>query len=265
MNRPARLPVGDRGSTLQRRPFPDLDLRNRIAVHLVRPIDDAHGALVGIGLGEREVAADAGRAVRLDRQSTTLHETFGATTLIIAISARAALLPATSIIFAAFSVSSRAWSIMQRLSAMRSCQIDCSDRGLPNAVRATSRSIIISSARSAAPMDRMQWWMRPGPRRPCAISKPRPSPSRMFATGTRTFSSTTSMWPCGAPRWRATPAGARTSPTCYPTTSGTTPFSPAKQQRPGVNQTGCEAYNKPLDKTICTFAIAVLGTVAKSK
>ncbi len=47
---------------------------------------------------------------------------------------------------------------------------------------------IFSSARSARPIRRMQWWMRPGPRRPCAISKPRPSPSRMFEAGTRTFS-----------------------------------------------------------------------------
>ena len=123
---------------------------------------------------------------------------FGATTLIIAISARAALLPAMSIVCAAFSVSSRAWSIMQRDSAMRSCQTDCSASGLPNAMRACRRSTIISSARSAAPMERMQWWMRPGPRRPWAISKPRPSPSSMFATGTRTLSSSTSMWPCGA-------------------------------------------------------------------
>ena len=45
---------------------------------------------------------------------------FGATTLIIAISALAALLPATSIIHAAFSVSRRAMSILQRASAMRS-------------------------------------------------------------------------------------------------------------------------------------------------
>ena len=29
--------------------------------------------------------------------------------------------------------------------------------------------------------------MRPGPRRPCAISKPRPSPSRILDAGTRTF------------------------------------------------------------------------------
>ena len=29
-------------------------------------------------------------------------------------------------------------------------------------------------------MVRMQWWMRPGPSRPCAISNPRPSPSSRF-------------------------------------------------------------------------------------
>ena len=36
-------------------------------MHLVRPVDDAHRALVRIGLGEPEVLAHAGRAVRLDR------------------------------------------------------------------------------------------------------------------------------------------------------------------------------------------------------
>lgn len=32
----------------------------------------------------------------------------------------------------------------------------------------------------------MQWCRRPGPRRPCAISKPRPSPSSMLLAGTLT-------------------------------------------------------------------------------
>ncbi len=124
---------------------------------------------------------------------------FGATTLIIAISALAALLPAMSIIHAAFSVSRRAMSIRQRASAMRSCVTPCSAIVLPNATRELeARLHISSSARSARPIRRMQWWMRPGPRRPCAISKPRPSPSRMFDAGTRTFSNSTSMWPCGA-------------------------------------------------------------------
>ena len=44
----------------------------------------------------------------------------------------------------------------------------------------------------------MQWWMRPGPSRPCAISKPLPSPRIRFAAGTRTLSNVTSAWPCGA-------------------------------------------------------------------
>ena len=51
---------------------------------------------------------------------------FGAFTLIIAISARATLLPTVSIMYAAFSVSRRAHSISMRASAMRSSQTECS-------------------------------------------------------------------------------------------------------------------------------------------
>ncbi len=131
-------------------------------------------------------------------QSITWQAIDGATTLIIAISAFAPLLPATSIIQAALSVSRRAWSIMQRACAMRSRVTPCSASGRWKATRLMARLHISSSERSARPIRRMQWWMRPGPRRPCAISKPRPSPSRMFETGTRTFSNSTSMWPCGA-------------------------------------------------------------------
>ncbi len=40
-------------------------------------------------------------------------------------------------------------------------------------------------------MTRMQWCRRPGPRRPCAISKPRPRPSSRLAAGTRTRSKLT--------------------------------------------------------------------------
>ena len=82
---------------------------------------------------------------------------FGAMTLIIAISALATLLPTVSIMCAAFRVSSRAWSIMQRESAIRSCQTEWVDSTLPNAVRELSRLHISSSARSAMPMLRMQW------------------------------------------------------------------------------------------------------------
>ncbi len=57
--------------------------------------------------------------------------------------------------------------------------------GPPKASRELARSHIISIARSAVPIARMQWWMRPGPRRSWAITKPAPrSPSRLDA-GTR--------------------------------------------------------------------------------
>ena len=65
---------------------------------------------------------------------------FGATTLIIAISARAALLPTVSIMCAAFSVSSRACSISMRDSAIRSRVTPCSAIGLPNATRVLTRA-----------------------------------------------------------------------------------------------------------------------------
>ena len=58
-----------------------------------------------------------------------------------------------------------------------------------------TRPIIMSRALSAEPISLMQWWTRPGPRRPCAISKPRPSPSRMLSVGTRTLSNSSSAWP----------------------------------------------------------------------
>ena len=48
--------------------------------------------------------------------------------------------------------------------------------------------------------------MRPGPSRPCAISKPRPSPRMMFAAGTRTLSKISS--PRGRPAHRRTKHGA---------------------------------------------------------
>ena len=64
---------------------------------------------------------------------------FGATTLIIAISPLALLLPALSIIQAALSVSSRACSIRQRASAMRSRVTPCSATVRPKAMRVIAR------------------------------------------------------------------------------------------------------------------------------
>ena len=57
----------------------------------------------------------------------------------------------------------------------------------------------------------MQWWMRPGPRRTWEISKPRPSPSRMFSFGTRTSLKRRCMWPCGASSSPKTCIGPRIS------------------------------------------------------
>src|SRR5262245_216934 len=131
-------------------------------------------------------------------RSITRRATCGATTLIMAISARASLLPTVSIMYAALSVRSRACSISMRESAMSARIVPCSASGLPKATRESTRRHMASRERSATPMRRMQWWTRPGPSRPWAISKPRPSPSRMFAAGTRTFSKCTSAWPCGA-------------------------------------------------------------------
>ena len=116
-------------------------------------------------------------------RSSTRSVAFGATTLIMAISARAALLPTVSIMCAAFRVRSRACSISIRESAIHSWITPCSASGLPNATRLLTRLHISSSARSATPIERMQWWMRPGPSRPCAMAKPLPSPQMMFSAG----------------------------------------------------------------------------------
>ncbi len=59
---------------------------------------------------------------------------------------------------------------------------------VPNVVRTRARSIMIPSARSATPIERMQWWMRPGPRRAWEMAKPPPSSPSRFSAGTRTFS-----------------------------------------------------------------------------
>src|SRR6185503_8165878 len=46
--------------------------------------------------------------------------------------------------------------------------------GPPNACRSWARRHISSKARSAEPIARMQWWMRPGPSRSWAIANPAP-------------------------------------------------------------------------------------------
>ena len=71
-------------------------------------------------------------------------------------------------------------------------------RGFPNATRLSARSHINVRARSAWPMALMQWWIRPGPNRRCAISKPLPSPHRIDSCGTLHSVNSISMWPFGA-------------------------------------------------------------------
>ena len=96
-------------------------------------------------------------------RSSTSMTTFAATTLIIEISCRAARLPSVSICQAALRVSSRAWSTSMRDRATKSWT-NCFSASLPpNVSRSLARRHISSIARSAVPIARMQWWMRPGP------------------------------------------------------------------------------------------------------
>jgi hypothetical protein len=88
--------------------------------------------------------------------SMTLHAICGATALIIATSLRASLLPRWSMVQAAFSHNSRAWSISLRDKATCCCTTPCSASGLPKAMRLFTRSTIRASARSATPIARMQ-------------------------------------------------------------------------------------------------------------
>src|SRR5205814_1764137 len=86
---------------------------------------------------------------------------------------------------AAIRVSRRACSTSMRDFATKSWT-NCLSASLPPKVsREFARLHIISMARSAVPIARMQWWMRPGPSRSWAITKPAwRGPSRL-ASGTR--------------------------------------------------------------------------------
>jgi hypothetical protein len=93
-----------------------------------------------------------------------------------------------SIFQAACSTIRRAPSISMRDLAMKSWTNCFSASGPPKASRSWARRHISSNARSAEPIARMQWWMRPGPRRSWAIANPPPwGPSRL-SFGTRTSS-----------------------------------------------------------------------------
>ncbi len=93
------------------------------------------------------------------------------------------------------STSSLAASIRTLDSAIQSWMTPCSASGLPQATRLVTRRHISSTARSAAPIWRMQWWIRPGPSLAWAMAKPSPSPAMTFSAGTRTSVNTTSACP----------------------------------------------------------------------
>ncbi len=121
----------------------------------------------------------------------------GVAILMAWISVCAPRLPTVSISQAVFSTSSRSCSIgdpglrdpvpdhaLLRPAACRS------------AVAGRARRHISSSARSAMPISRMQWWIRPGPSRACAIAKPPPSlADQVLGAAPRTSSNVTSAWP----------------------------------------------------------------------
>ncbi len=129
-----------------------------------------------------------------------------ACTLIIEISWRAARLPAVSIFHAAWSTISRAESISIRDLATKSWTNCFSPSVPPNETRVFARLHISSIARSAAPIARMQWWIRPGPSRSWAITNPPPRVPSRFSSGTRQSSYLISQCP-GPPSWPITDTG----------------------------------------------------------
>ncbi len=89
-------------------------------------------------------------------RSSTQVATRGATTLMAAISMRALRTPTVSMSQAVLRTRSRACSIIRRASATQSWKTPCSATVLPNATLPLARELIISKARSAIPMRRMQ-------------------------------------------------------------------------------------------------------------
>ncbi len=129
-------------------------------------------------------------------RSITAQAMRGTATLIAAISVAAPFAPWLSISHAVLSTSSRACSTSMRDSAICSRTTPCSESGRLNATRDCARRTIRSIARSAIPISRMQWWMRPGPSRAWAIRNPPPSSPSRLVTGTRTSVSVSSECPC---------------------------------------------------------------------
>ena len=119
----------------------------------------------------------------------------GVAILIAWISVCAPRLPTVSISQAVLSTSSRSCSMRTRDSAIQSRTTPWLASGRPKATRDAARRHISSIAASATPIARMQWWMRPGPKRAWAIANPAPSSPIRLETGTRTSVKRSSAWP----------------------------------------------------------------------
>ena len=125
-----------------------------------------HMSASGSVVGDPEGAVDLDRAVEDVDEQLRRHD------LDLGDLLAGGALAVRSIFQAACMVSSRAPSISIRDFAMKSWTNCFSASGPPKASRSIARVHMSSSARSAAPMARMQWWMRPGPRRAWAMAKP---------------------------------------------------------------------------------------------
>ena len=85
--------------------------------------------------------------------------------------------------------------ISARLSAIQCCTTCREPERLPGASSAGRGAAAHQvEARSQMPIQRMQWWMRPGPSRSCAIAKPAPPRRGGSSTGTRRLVRRTSAW-----------------------------------------------------------------------
>ena len=80
-------------------------------------------------------------------------------------------------------------------SAIQFCTVWRLPSGSPGAsCRVAARSHIRSRAHRQTPIQRIACWIRPGPRRACAIANPAPSVPSRFSRGTRQSSKTSSAW-----------------------------------------------------------------------
>ena len=134
------------------------ELGDQAAMHFVRAVGQAQHAGIGIQRRQRKIIRQAGAAVDLHRRiGGAAAPRIGAITLICEISLIAAFTPCVSISQAALSVSRRACSIAMRRSATMSRVAAEPDQRLAERdARGGARAHSRASARSAAPIARMQ-------------------------------------------------------------------------------------------------------------